>query len=1154
MNDRPDPASEATAAQIRASRPDASTWVAANAGSGKTSVLTRRVARLLLDRCPPEKILCLTYTRAAAAEMQTRLFEMLGEWSLQDDDRLRATLRDLGVPEAPDAEALAEARRLFAKALETPGGLKIQTIHAFCAALLRRFPLEAGAPPDFAELDDRTRIRIIEDLRDRMAEAAEQGGSPAFDAAAARLSHQGLEALTNAIFQNRAWFPEEGAEAALRAAYDIPEGADLAAEAARELSQTTPADLDALTAALRAGKPSDVKYAGLVAAVADNLRAGEPLAAARAIESAGLTQKGEPRSTRSLPTKAVREAAPWTAEAVEWIIEQAVELRRLRVAHEGFAKSLDLHRYASALLTLYAAEKTRRGAIDFDDLVRIAARLLTEADMAGWVLFKLDGGLDHILIDEAQDTSPEQWRLIRALAEEFFAGEGARDASRTVFAVGDEKQSIYSFQGAEPREFGRMRAHFRDRLAEAEGLQETSLDFSFRSAPAILEVVDRVFEATPEGLSSEAAPPAHRPFNPTAPGLVELWPLLDWPEEPGEEPPWHAPVDQPAPTAPRARLAAALGRHVAMLVQEGAPIPDRHAPGGWRPLRPGDVMILLRRRREMASALIAALKANGVPVAGADRLRLDDSLAVRDLLSLLRVGLDREDDLSVAEVLRSPLGLVSEDTLYDLAHDRRRPLIDRVLAARDAHPEAAALLQAVTDRADYDRPYELLELALTAHGGRARIRARMSPEEEDAVDELLAQALAYERAETPTLAGFLAWMEAAEDLELKREMGGAGDAVRVMTVHGAKGLEAPYVILPDAGPSGGARGDEVLRLPEDDPDAAPLALWSAPDDQAAEPVRAAKEAAKRRQEEESRRLLYVALTRARSRLLICGAHLKKGEPDGSWHSLVGAGLQAAGAAPAEPPETLAPEDRQRPGLRLARGWTPPAGPSPDALAAAAPPLPAALPADRLPRGPEPPRRVNASALGAEDAAHAAPSAWDRETARRRGNAIHMLLEELPGVPEPERADAAARWLAAARPPLPEPLRQGCVEEALAALAHPDAVSFLAPEAIAEAGLTALLPSGLRMTGRVDRLLVTPDRVRVLDWKTGPAAASPDDAPESYLRQMAAYREALRALHPGKPVETALFWTAAGRLDRLSDAALDAALARLAAEPAPPPGA
>ncbi|MEM6439564.1 MAG: double-strand break repair helicase AddA [Pseudomonadota bacterium] len=1150
----------ATEAQNGAARPDASAWVAANAGSGKTRVLTQRVARLLLARCPPQKILCLTYTRAAAAEMQTRLFDMLGGWAMLDDRALAEALAELGEPGAPDADRLAEARRLFAAALETPGGLKIQTIHAFCAALLRRFPLEAGAPPGFSELDDRSAARILEALREEAALAAETGEDPAFDHVAARAADETLDGALHAIAAARRRFAPGMAEA-------LPErfGLDLQAELGTLMRDALGAPwaeaLEPLRAALAGSGANDQARAAALAAAMEAMRRDDWEAAGRKLEEFGLTGTGAPRSTRSFPANAAKALLPDALARTEALIEAAQAARALRLDHGALHASLDLHALAARVLAGYAAEKAARGALDFEDLIERATALLSESSAAAWALWRLDGGIDHILVDEAQDTSPDQWRVIEALTGEFFAGAGARPRPRTVFAVGDEKQSIYSFQGADPGEFSAMRERFSGKAEAAQGeeagaaapFKQHALLHSFRSAPAVLRLVDRVFAYDNEGLSADGAAPRHLAFHQAAPGLVELWPPLPRRED-APEPPWFEPVDAAAPEAPHVRLAEAVAAHLDDLIREGTPIPDRGAPGGWRPMRPGDVMILLRRRGRLAPLLISRLKGRGLDVAGADRLDLLQSLAARDCLSLLRATLDREDDLAAAEVLRSPFGGLSEGELEDLAVTRvDEPLLEALARRAEAFPAPATLFADLQRNADFERPFELLQRALVRHDGRAKLRARVSmgPEEEEAVDALLAQCLAYESAETPTLPGFLDWMAAGESLELKRDMAEAGDAIRVMTVHGAKGLEAPMVVLPDTGPPR-APSPALLTDPQTG-----AALWKAPGLGEAGPLADAQAAAQAREEEETRRLLYVALTRAESRLLICGyGDDTKDSWTGCWHDAATGGMASAEAVETAPPTALAGEEIDAV-LRLADGWTPPQAMGP-ALEAAEPPPPAAVPApgSARPDAPRPPRadrRRAASALGGDGAAPAraetaegGAAPLDRDLARRRGDAVHLLLDHLPAAPPPSRREAGARMLAALRPPLAPEVLQGALEEALAALEDPAVADFLGPDALSEAPVSHAPAPGLRVSGRIDRLIAEPDRVRLLDWKTGPA---PEATPEPYLHQMAAYRDALTKLHPGAEIEASLYWTGARRLDRLPAEALDAALARWLAEEA-----
>jgi ATP-dependent helicase/nuclease subunit A len=1118
----------ATDAQRLAADPARSAWVSANAGSGKTRVLTDRVARLLLAGAPPQRILCLTYTKAAAAEMTARLSKTLGGWALTDDAALAASLREVAGPDAAlTPDTLAEARRLFAQALETPGGLKIQTIHAFCDAVLRRFPLEAGVSPGFTVLDDAARDRLAARAREQLAEAAAGGDDDAFDAAAALLGDEGLEGLCRDILSGRGLFAASRGPVRLAAAFGLTPDA-LEEDPFEGFWPTL--DAAALARAARIMAQGGKTDAALATAMASLAAAPDALARDAAAAALMLTTGGTARKFDKAPTKAIDTAHPWIRPLLAGAQAGWLEARARADAIEGARRAIALDRFATAFLAAFDAEKLARAALDFDDLVERAGRLLTEGEMGAWALYKLDGSVDHILVDEAQDTAPGQWRVIRALAAEFHAGLGARDLTRTMFVVGDEKQSIYSFQGADPRLFAETRDWLDARLADAgQSLREQPLVTSFRSAPAILRAVDATFAAAANGLSREGAAPTHAAAKKRLVGRVDLWPLI--PKDEGEaEPHWTEPVDAPTPQDPRIRLARLLAAEIARWLRDG-----ERLPGGGRPVRAGDVMVLVRRRDLLARELIRALKAAEVPVAGADRLRIAEELAVKDLLALARFALTPGDDLTLAALLRSPLCGLDLPTLEGLAAGRTGSL----WAALRAAPEHAALaerLRAAMDRADFLRPYEFFEAALIADGGRKRLLARLGPEAEDAIDELLAQALAYDADSTPTLEGFLDWM-ARGDVTIKREMDATAGAVRVMTVHGAKGLEAPVVILPDCGPKRGGRSGPLLAAPLDgnDPDAR-FAAWRTARAEAAGPVAAALALEEAAERAESRRLLYVAMTRAERWLIVCGA----GDPDKdtgpdsgreTWHGLVAAGLDALGDARAVP----GPEGGPMTIRRLEdEGAT-------DEPAVAEPEAERATPPDWATRAAPPPPlrpRVAASALGGPDG-HGEGAGGDsaggdgagRAAALARGTAVHALLEHLPDAPPAARPALATRLLARLVPEAEAAACAAMLAQAEAAMALPEAAAAFAPDALAEVALSAELPGVGRVSGRIDRLSVTPNLVLAVDFKTD--AAPPvrvADAPPGYLLQMAAYDAALRLLYPDRQVAVALLWTALPRLD------------------------
>ncbi|MBF9061384.1 double-strand break repair helicase AddA, partial [Rhodobacterales bacterium HKCCSP123] len=915
---------EASRAQIAAANPVTSTWLSANAGSGKTRVLTDRVARLLLQGVKPERILCLTYTKAAAMEMQNRLFKRLGEWAMMPDAKLRATLEEIGEG-GIDTDRLRVARTLFARAIEAPGGLKIQTIHSFCAAVLRRFPLEARVSPGFTEIDDRVQARLVADLMDDMA------------------GHE-AEALTGIT----AWLGEEDGlrrlarDVAGKAdAFDPPweweaicdwAGIDPGLTEADLLARVFHGDERALCHRLLKGlNPAYSMHKAACSVIPRVAWEAPGMADLAALEHAflnGPDAKTEPNRPRAaiLANKGVTAAMGDALGALADFADRLAEARPLRLALLTARRTHALHRFAAGFLPRYRRAKAARGWLDFDDLIRGTLRLLTTEKMAQWVLFRLDGGIDHILVDEAQDTSPPQWEIVKTLAGEFAAGEGARtDVTRTIFVVGDKKQSIYSFQGADPAGFDRMRAHFEARLAEVgQPFQSRELKHSFRSAPVILSLVDAVAQRA--GQPGVGAGVEHLAFHAAMPGRVDLWPVVE-PSEKARPPEWDDPQDIVADDHHSNILARTIAERIAAMLAAGEPLPDKT---GRRPITAGDILILVQSRSPLFRKIIAALKEAQLPVAGVDRSDLTAPLAVKDLIALMRFLSLPEDDLSLAAVLRSPIGGWSEDALFRLAHPRGGKYLWRALQdAEEQHPETVAMLRDLRDKADFLRPYDLLEQSLIVHDARRRLVARLGPEAEDGIDAMLAQALNYEAMEVPSLTGFVGWLEAGE-VTVKRDLAQAGGQIRVMTVHGAKGLEAPVVILPDTGlrqGGGGAKIDLVT------PEGGPL-VWAKAAD-ATEPVLAAMEARKAREAEERNRLLYVAMTRAESWLIVAAAGKTatgKGGPEASWYETIRDGLETLSPAP-----LLLPEIPGQ-GLRLQSGdWTPLA-PAP-AAAPAPPPLP-----------------------------------------------------------------------------------------------------------------------------------------------------------------------------------------------------------------------
>ena len=1106
---------DASRAQIDAAKPSLSTWLSANAGSGKTRVLTDRVARLLLNKVQPQHILCLTYTKAAATEMQNRLFRRLGEWSMKPDADLRHALQDLGEGSGLDNERLALARQLFARALETPGGLRIQTIHSFCATLLRRYPLEAGVTPGFKEMDDRTakalRDNIVQDMADRLA--------PEEVANLARhYTAEDFSALMAEICSRADDFAKSLSRAEALQCFGQP--ADLTA--------------DDLLATVFLGNESDILTeltARLAGSGVNDQKAGNKLAALdpfepdlhtlHVLEGVFLFGSGARQHQARLnefPAKTLRESLGPLREPLEKLMCRVEDARAARVALASAEKTLALHRFAGIFLRLYAARKAERGYLDFDDLIRKAGQLLNDPGLAAWVLFRLDGGIDHILVDEAQDTSPAQWAVIEKLTSEFTAGRGASEKTRTLFVVGDKKQSIYSFQGADLSAFDAKRLEFGEKFeAVGQPMQDRTLDYSFRSSRAILDVVDATFgNAFPAALGD---PPRHLAFFDTLPGRVDLWQLIPKADTTKDEDGW-SPVDLVSDSHHTVELARLVAAEIRTMIDTGVHIPI--AKDRSRPVQAGDVLILVQTRGPLFAQIIRACKQAGLPIAGADRLKLGEELAVKDLVALLSFLVTPEDSLSLAAVLRSPLFGWSEDRLFRLAHGRTDRHLWATLRNAD-EPETLEILNDLRNQVDFLRPYEILERILTRHNGRQRLLTRLGAEAEDGIDELLQQALAYETNDVPSLTGFLIWLE-SDVVEVKRQLDSEGSNIRVMTVHGSKGLEAPIVILPDTADRNPRDHGEVVKLADGIP------IWKTSEKESPPDVAGALALRKAKIAEENLRLLYVALTRARSWLIIAGAGEAKTEASKgpkpreawAWYRQVEAGLNSLGAQ-----ADIAGR------FRYSYGDWPENAPS-----VAAVPLAITLPdwiGHPAPDAPRPMAPLSPSDLGGPKALPGEGDAID--VAKARGTALHALLEHLPD-------QNPANWPTIARLFAPNTANpDDLLAEAVAVLSDPTLSQLFGPESMAEVSFAAEW-DGRVIEGTMDRVIFCADHILVVDFKSNRIV--PDTAtqvPDGILRQMGAYAHALAQIYPDKRIETAILWTSVPTLMRLDADTVTAALAR-----------
>lgn len=1118
--------------QRQAVDPRDSVWLSASAGTGKTEVLAARVLRLLLEEhTQPADILCLTFTKAGAAEMAVRVNERLASWVRMDDEALGIELRHIGATIGPGTRD--RARSLFARVLDcSGGGLRIDTIHAFAQWLLAAFPGEAEILPGTRAMEDRARALLIEEVMAELVATADAETLATIKAMSLVKGPAGVRRwLIRCAQAAELWAGPEGWQAPFRerlcTLFGLPSDTSIADCAALCANDRFPvATLRQLVAINRRWA---TKTGHETADWIEQWLALDPskrLTALDGFYATLLNKDGSPRQLKAL--EKIDAAYGGMVEEVSAGIDAARDLHRMVLLVDMLGPQLAV---GCRFATMWDAAKAREGLVDFDDLIRKAAALLQDRAMGDWIRYKLDRQFDHILIDEAQDTNSAQWRIIDALTEEFFAGLGqAEERVRTIFTVGDTKQAIFGFQGTSPRNFlaarDRVAGRMRDLIAgdsDARALQDLDLDRSFRTAAAVLDFVDRAIATIGHAqFGLEEPPPPH--VGQDRPGLVGLWNLVidgsggggegDDGDEGGdaEGGAWLARHDR--------LLADRIARQVKRWMDEGFPLVKKTPP---RRAGPGDVMVLVRKRRELAALIVARLHAHGVPVAGVDRLRLGAPLAVQDLLAALRFAVQPRDDLTLASLLVSPLCGWSQQDLLDRGYrPPGEPLWHHLRASTDPFVVATVDgLRQIMRRADYDSPQALLHFILTGPmDGRRRLVARLGREANDPIDELLNAANAYASAHVTSLQGFLRWFDAgANDAgsELKREATAAHDQVRVMTVHGAKGLQAPIVILADTA------------LAPDTPDELMLAetllgeatgrlvpIPSMPKDQRAGPLVHAHATATAELMQEHWRLLYVAMTRAEEALFIAGSlgprEAKKGvAPNESWYARL---------LPLFENEPVASDI-----WGAKRHWGALA-PLPAATSTPIEPLtppPAWLdrPAQAEPR---PPKPLAPSGLGeSEDAARPLP-AHVTAAAARRGVLIHALLERLPAVPRAGREARATAWLSRQAPEFDDAERADVLASALQVVDTPEFTDLFGPDALAEVPLAAQV-GGQVIAGTADRLLVRPHEIVVCDFKT--ARRPPmglDDMPAATLRQMAAYVAALEVIYPDRPVRAVVIYT------------------------------
>ena len=1093
----------ASAQQRSAANPEYSVWVEASAGTGKTKVLSDRVLRLLLNGTNPSRILCLTYTKAAASEMNNRIVERLSKWATITDDKLISELEDLlNIKLQTNKQAsslIAQARRLFAILLDTPGGLKIQTIHSFCQEILKRFPLEAKISPYFTIMDERETSETLEQIKlDILRQPNTLDIKEALDYLTSHCSEYTFPKILASITDNCNMLENYFAA--------HPDFETVLESISANLNLTKSTNKDSILRLFWQDLPL-FSIKNLIT----SLDSGTDVSKENAVQLAAAIEANDFEIYKSVLL--TKENTPKKNFLVKQVISKFPETENI-YAQEcerllnclNILCNIDLRDSTSAILTIsreilsrYHTYKTNHSKMDYNDLIIKTKNLLNSSEATDWILYKLDGGIDHILIDEAQDTSPDQWAIIKAFAAEFFSGMGSKSQKPTFFAVGDRKQSIYSFQGADVAEFEKMHQWFKQITND---FQTINMEVSFRSTSAILDTVNSVFSnsSAKQGVIPKNQDIRHTPSRIGEGGHVEIWDLCR-PQSDINADIWLPPVERITTQS----ASALLAQKIAELIKKKVTSKELKANG--EPLKYSDFLILVQRRNSFVEEMVRACKNIDVNIAGIDKINLNEHIAINDLIAIAKFTLLTSDDLNLACVLKSPLFNLTDDDLIELCCKRKDNSLWQQICQNPKYTLTVQTLQSLINLAQHNRPFEFFSYILNDLQGRRKFIARLSSECEDAIDEFINLTLNFEQDNIPSLQLFIEWM-LSDDVEVKRNLEQNDfDAVRLMTVHGSKGLQAPIVILPD-----------TVRIKNTNQEAGWITnkdslLYPLGKDYYNDDCINAQQLKQNLTLEEYNRLLYVALTRAGEQLYICGYTNKNSPNDQSWHELCHQSINRLSGQNDQLPfvydivGNYCPDTKenksQKPSHYEIPAWT-------------SNPIMPENPLSR-PLAPSHQDTKQISAL----------SPLDNDNSSRlyaRGNIIHKLLQFIPLQPHSNVSETIRAYLKTQAIDFSSSEQDKIYHEVLSLVENPQFAPLFAPNSLAEVSVMGQVDDRI-ISGKIDRLVVTSTSVMIVDYKTNrPAARTLSDVPPSYIKQLSAYKQLISRIYPNKKIDCYILWT------------------------------
>lgn len=1137
--------------QREAATPDYDVWVAASAGSGKTKVLTDRVLRLLLPDpkgrwvgADPHRILCITFTKAAAAQMALRIQKKLADWSVMSDEELHKDLSALSnetIAEEQMQGLMEAARKLFSTVIDVTGGLSIMTIHSFCQSVLGRFAIEAGVTPGFSVMDETVAHELLRQIVDDLIRESGATKDESIRAAFVRMAtYMDLDKLRETLLagldksREFASFLKSCGNDDQKIRAHLLENLGCPVSLSQEdlyddfFNRISEEHLRHIAKTLATGSDKFKKSGQLLA---DWLALDRKNRQSRMELFVGalFTQTGK---VKDIGTK-IPEAHPELPGLIATVVDLYSELEDKLAILRQVGQTTDLLKIIGICLSRYSEGKRKRNALDFNDLI-LKTRNLLETQSLEWVQYKLDEGIDHILVDEAQDTNSHQWAIVRCLSDEFLSGTGNDKRHRSLFVVGDEKQSIFSFHGADPKAFREMRDFFAARSQDAQrDFRPVHLETSFRSTIPVLRLVDCVFEdprlSIRLGLKADQKL-VHYSYRPKSSGLVEIWPPLikEKADNKGKEAKWVLPSVSEGQGQGESEMSGGgspLARQIAQTIwgwlQKGEILKSED-----RKIEPRDILVLVRSRTVFVPDLVRQLKLRGIPVSGADRMKLTDQIAIMDCLALARFARLPGDDLSLACLLKSPFIRITEEELMGLALGRQGTLWDAVQAK--CPPAIVQWLEKAIELAKTQKPFDFFDDFLNqlcpfggpeiAASGWQAFSKCLGADCLDPLDEFLTYCLSQEAEGIYSLEELITQISKS-DITIKRDAESddksGPNQIRIMTVHASKGLEAPIVFLPDTMTEPSRRKIPPLQWLGESEKGVKSPLWSAGGG-SCKRYQELKEEAYFDMASEHLRLLYVALTRPQDRLYIMGEASSSKIPELSWYAL-------AKSAFLKIPETTLDGEILR--YESAQGSKVEKKYDQDQSGSGEPPIPDWVNQPAISDEVTRPRILRPSRLADEDEIISSPLDKVSGHRFRRGILTHKLFEVLPDIPVEKREVAARAFLDRSARDVPQQIRTEIMIETLKVLNDPVFADVFGEGSLSEVPVTGDLGNGQMVSGQIDRIVIKHNKILIVDYKTNrPSPKAEKDIPKSYILQLKAYKTAISRIYPDRDIRCALLWT------------------------------